>query len=115
MKKKPSSKIDNSRSEDKQTQINLQPTIDSYIINTIKLNRIINSGLAFDKIEYFTNKKTRQPEKRSKIKSRNIVINSDKEARICLRQFITIMSIHCGFTGIISNFNEIDNINEDIL
>lgn len=83
---------------DKQTQINLQPTIDSYIINTIKLNRILNSGLDFDQIEFFSNK--------SKLKERTtqkkpVIVNTDKDARHVLRQFITVMSIHTGFERII--------------
>jgi len=86
----------------KQTQINLQPGIESYIINTIKLNKILNSGLAFDQIDYFT----RKPNEQVPAKTRNkkiLCIQTDKDARICLKQFITVMSIHSGFIG---NFNK---------
>ncbi len=84
----------------KETQINLQPGIESYIINTIKLNKILSSGLGFDQIDYFTKKsKIQMPAKKETHHNKNPTINTDQEARKCLKQFITIMSMHCGFLG----------------
>lgn len=90
--------------KEQQTQLNLQPSIDSYIINTIKLNRILNNDLTFDQIEYFATK-TNNNEKRSikKLKS----IRTDNEARNELKQFIMVMCIHTGFVEINSSCFEI--------
>ena len=87
---------------DKQTQIKLQPSIDSYVINTIKLNRILNSGLGFDKIEHFSNNRqsmNNNAKNNDKKVAKQRTIRTDNDARINLKQFITVMSIHSGFIG----------------
>ena len=81
--------------ENKNVQTNLQPSIDSYIINTIKLNRILKNNLTFEQIECFNNKSA----KKSKNFTKSIIINTDEEARQALKQFVIIMSLHSGFTG----------------
>lgn len=89
---------------DKQTQINLQPSIDSYIINTIKLNWILTSGRSFDQISYFSNKPKEVKSECTKQRKNAIQIHTDNDARHHLKQFISVMSIHCGFTGEFNNF-----------
>jgi hypothetical protein len=76
----------------------LQPFIDSYIINTIKLNQILKSGVSFDQVDFFTN---RQPQKKANNRKQvvPVTVNNDEDARHYMRQFVTIMCMHAGFTG----------------
>ncbi len=74
-----------------------QPSIDSYIINTIKLNQILKNRISFDQVEFFS-KRNSKNEKRSNRNS--ILIKKDDDARDSLKKFICIMCIHSGFNGI---------------
>ena len=98
IKKEPSSKLTDNK--EAKNVYRLQPTIDSYIINTIKLNEILKNRVSFDQVDFFVKKKCKKDEKKPKtqIKPKKI-INSDDDARSYLKQFIIIMSIHSGFTG----------------
>lgn len=70
------------------------------------MNRILSNNLTFEQIEYFTTKSSSTKTKLSKSKKKQ-QINSDEEARHALKQFIIIMSLHCGFTR---NFNLFKNV-----
>ena len=83
----------------------LEPTIDSYIVNTIKLNKILRNQVSFDKIEFFTRstKKTKCESAKTTMKSKKSTIKepnlSNKEVRECLKNFIVLMSLHCGLNS----------------
>lgn len=77
------------------------PLIDSYIVNTIKLNQIVKNRVMFDQVELFkkwnTAKNKSGQEKKDNLSSSTIKTN--EELRFYLRQFITIMCLHIDFTG----------------
>lgn len=74
----------------------IQPSIDSYIINTIKLNQILKNRISFDQIEFFSNMNLKNENKNKK----TILVKTDQDARDSLKKFICIMCIHSGFNGI---------------
>ena len=84
---------------DKQTQINLQPTVDSYIVNTIKLNRLLNNGVTFDQIECFMSRKENKErlKKAARNKKKSCGINSEEELKRVLKEFVSVMCLHSGF------------------
>ena len=89
-----------SKSTNAESTHRLEPTIDSYIVNTIKLNKILRNQVSFDKIEFFTRSsrkaKSTVKSKKSPLKESNL---SNKEVRECLKNFIVIMSLHCGLNS----------------
>ena len=103
-----SSKKEESKSGSKDESNHLEPNIDSYIVNTIKLNRILRNQVSFDQIDFFTkttkkkiNSSTTRKKTNSKatFSSNQQIILSSKEVRECLKNFIVIMSLHCGHTS----------------
>lgn len=84
-----------------------RPNVDSYIINTIKLNKILNKQTRFEDVEFFRKKK--KLPKKLKIEMPKIYSNQD--AQIHLKQFISIMSIHTGFSRILLFFKFFSNFN----
>ena len=79
----------------------LQPSIDSYIINTIKLNQILNSNVPFERVDFFVKSKScEQISSKRKQAPKAARVNTDEEARHFLKQFVIIMCLHCGFDGI---------------
>jgi len=85
----------------------LQPSIDSYIVNTIKLNKILRNQVSFDQIDFFTRPTKKaikfKATEKSKISRRQEVLSS-KDVRECLKNFIVIMSLHCGLTSKLFKF-----------
>ena len=79
---------------DKAFRVTLQPSVDSYIINTIKLNRLLKQNVTFDRLT-FPSKKKKKPSSSSYVSK----ISSDDEARFHLRRFAKIMLLHGGFDG----------------
>ena len=88
----------------------LNPNIDSYIINTIKLNQLLKENYTFDKIDaFFKCKKAKKKGVSEKAnvnkhkqlvrKMKNPIIHSNESARSSLWQFVVIMSLHAGFDG----------------
>ena len=69
------------------------------MMNTIKLNRILNNDISFEAIECFTNRSSKKALKITSNNNSKKEIKSDEDSRYALRQFIVIMSLHCGFTG----------------
>jgi hypothetical protein len=89
---------------------NLQPSIDSYIMNTIKLNEILKNNISFDQVDFFKKQSTNSTQQQQQQKQQQsttsprpdidleMKITSDDDARVILRKFITIMAMHSGFT-----------------
>ena len=103
-----SSKKEESKSGSKDESNRLEPNIDSYIVNTIKLNRILRNQVSFDQIDFFTKPTKKKINSSAAWKKTNSiptssstqqVILSSKEVRECLMNFIVIMSLHCGHTS----------------
>jgi hypothetical protein len=82
--------------DQKPAKISLQPSIDSYIINTIKLNQILKNQVPFDQVDFFFKKPAKKTISKKQAKIR---VSNDEDARHYMKQFITIMSLHCGFVG----------------
>ena len=79
---------------------NLRPSIDSYIINTIKLNQILKNDVPIEQIDFFFQKQNKKSHKKQATdKAQTLHITNDQEARHYMKQFIVIMSLHCGFVG----------------
>ena len=76
-----------------------RPSIDSYIISTIKLNQVLRDKTPFEEVDFFRKSK-RKNAKKLKINRGNYPkITTDEDARFHLKQFISIMAIHCGFNS----------------
>jgi len=93
--------------------IKLNPHIDSYIINTIKLNQLLKENFTFDRIDaFFKSKKKKKKivseninkDQQSGMKIKKTIIHSNDSARSALWQFVVIMSLHTGFDGKIALF-----------
>ena len=102
--------------------------IDSYIINTIRLNQILKNRVPFDQVDLFkrsTSLKTEPSSNNGKSKSnsrsksrsarRGLVIETNEQAHVYLKQFITIMCLHIDFTGMISSKNLENFLNIKVL
>jgi hypothetical protein len=75
-------------------------TIDSYIVNTIKLNQILKKRTSFDQVEFFKRSlKQNSRAKNDQNVAPAVTINSDEQARFYLKQFVTVMCLHIDFTG----------------
>ncbi|CAF1068702.1 unnamed protein product [Brachionus calyciflorus] len=100
-----SNKNQNEKSPNEQTKdkkYKFRPSIDSYIINTIKLNQVLKDKVPFEEIDFFLKSKRKNPKKLKSTKSTLPKVNTDEDAKVYLKQFISIMSIHCGFSQISS-------------
>lgn len=75
-----------------------RPSLDSYIISTIKLNQVLKDKTPFEQVDFFLKSKRKNPKKLKSTRGKIPQINTDEDARFYLKQFISIMSIHCGFT-----------------
>jgi hypothetical protein len=95
---KPSDNKRNNTSSE-QTKTSLRPSIDSYIINTIKLNQLLKNQVAFDQVDFFLKKPANKSNNSASKKLAKLRVNNDQDARYYMKQFITIMSLHCGFVG----------------
>jgi hypothetical protein len=76
-----------------------QPHIDSYIVNTIKLNQLLKSNEPFESVDFFKKNNTKCDQNEQK---KQITIHSDNDAHKYLKDFIVIMCMHCGFEQISS-------------
>jgi hypothetical protein len=89
----------NIKNKNESHKIQLRPSIDSYIINTIKLNQILNYKIPFEQVDFFTKKKMSKTETGKKMDRKNIRVNNDQVVRHYLKKFVTVLSLHCGFNG----------------
>jgi hypothetical protein len=101
-----------SNKNQREQKIKLYPNIDSYVINTIKLNQLLKENFTFDQIDAFFKSKKKKgkivSEKANKNKQKNlpknkktttITTHSNESARSSLWQFVVVMSLHAGFDG----------------
>ena len=88
----------NSKQLSKIKRYKFRPSIDSYIISTIKLNQVLKDKTPFEEVDFFLKSKRKSAKK---LKSNGEIfpkINTDEDARFYLKKFVSTMAIHCGFT-----------------
>ena len=69
-------------------------------LNTIKLNQILKNDVPIEQIDFFFQKQNKKSHKKQATdKAQTLHITNDQEARHYMKQFIVIMSLHCGFVG----------------
>jgi hypothetical protein len=92
------SNSDNSDKKKKSIVFKALPS-DSYIINTIKLKKIIENKMTIDEFEKINKKSIRNLKSNDKALSHHTHTNTNEYILFDqLRSFVTIMLIHAGFT-----------------
>lgn len=91
-----------SSSSSSTTNLKIRPNIDSYIINTIKLNQLLRNRITFEQVDSFfarSNAQNNNKQSNRTVKSSQPRVESDQDARHYMRQFIVILCLHSGFNS----------------